>query len=272
MVGREVVFTVTKDEITIGAPVLEITGLSALNDRGLPALRDISLKLHKNEILGVAGVAGNGQKELLEVISGLRHADAGLVILNGEDITNKKALTIMKMGVGHVPDDRIAEGLIPEFSIKENLILGQQRSKSFRKGLFLDTKAMEENAEKCVSDFEIATPSINHITKVLSGGNLQKVILAREFQISSEVLLANQPTRGLDVGVIEYVHKRLLEKRKDGVGIILVSEDLDEIMSLADRIAVICDGEIVNIFNTKEAEIEDIGVSMAGIKVSSNNE
>lgn len=272
MVGREVVFTVTRDEIRIGKPVLEIYGLSALNDRGLPSLNEISLTLHKNEILGVAGVAGNGQKELFEVITGLRHADAGQVFLNGEEITNKKAITIMKMGVGHIPDDRIAEGLIPEFSIKENLILGQQCSKKFRKGLFLNTKAMEENADKCIREFEIATPSADYITKLLSGGNLQKVILAREFQISSEVLLANQPTRGLDVGVIEYVHERLLEKRRQGAGIILVSEDLDEIMSLSDRIAVICDGIIVNIFDAKDAKIEDIGVCMAGIKVSCSDE
>lgn len=272
MVGREVVFTVIKDEISIGKPILEISGLSALNDRGLPALREVSLNLHKNEILGVAGVAGNGQKELFEVIAGLRNANSGKVILNGEEITNIDADTIMKKGVGHIPDDRIAEGLIPEFSISENLILGQQRSKKFKKGLFLNTVVMEENAEKCISDFEIATPSSGHITKLLSGGNLQKVILAREFQISSKVLLANQPTRGLDVGVIEYVHKRLLEKRREGIGIILVSEDLDELFSLSDRIAVIYDGRIVDIFDAENAKIGDIGICMAGMKVSCNDE
>ncbi len=266
MVGREVLFRVEREDIPPGEAVLEVRNLHALNDRGQAALRGISFTLHRNEILGLAGVAGNGQRELFETLSGVRKATRGQVVLRGEDITNRSPRYIMRRGVGHVPEDRIRAGVIPEFSVAENLVLGQQRNAIFRNGPFLDFKQIREFAGTCISTFEIATPSLEHPVQFLSGGNLQKVILARELQQCPQVLLANQPTRGLDVGVTEYVRKRLLEKRAEGVGILLSSEDLDDIFNLSDRIAVIFGGQIMGIFNTREADLATIGLMMAGAK------
>jgi len=266
MVGRDVLFRIQKEEVEIGEPVLEARDLRALNDRGQEALRGISFTLHRNEILGLAGVAGNGQKELFETLAGVREVTSGRVFLEGEDVTGRSPRYIMYRGVGHIPEDRLHEGLVPDFSVAENLILGQQRSAIYRKGPFLAFDRIRKFARNSVSYFEIATPSIDHATKFLSGGNLQKIILARELWECPQALLANQPTRGLDVGVIEYVRKRLLEKRDEGVGILLASEDLDEILNISDRIAVIFQGQIMAIFDTHEADLEKIGLLMAGVK------
>lgn len=266
MVGREVVFRVNKDKITTGEPILHIQGLTAKNDMGLEALHGIDLTLHRSEILGIAGVAGNGQKELFEVLVGVRKATAGGISINGKDIFNKNPRFISREGVGHIPDDRIGAGLISDFSVQENLILGLEENSPFKKGLFLDRKSIKKYAEECISQYDIVTPSMNQRTSYLSGGNLQKVILARELRQSLKVLIANQPSRGLDVGVIEYVHKELLEMRRNGIGILLISEDLDEIFNLADRIAVIFKGKILKVFDAPEADIESIGLLMAGIE------
>lgn len=271
MVGRDVLFRVEKDGVKIGEPVLEARNLSALNNRGQEAIKGISFTLHRNEILGLAGVAGNGQKELFEVLAGVRKAESGQVFLEGEDITGKSPRYIMSRGVGHVPEDRIQEGLVPDFSVAENLILGQQRSEIYRRGPFLNFERIRKFARTSVSYFEIVTPSIEHATKYLSGGNLQKIILARELWDCPQVLLANQPTRGLDVGVIEYVRKRLIEKRDEGVGILLASEDLDELLNVSDRIAVMFKGQIMGIFDAKNADLERIGLLMAGVKETDHN-
>ncbi len=265
MVGRDVIFQVTKDEIPRGEPILEVKELRALNDMGLEALNGLSFTLHRNEILGLAGVAGNGQRELFEVLIGVRSAQGGQVLVSGENFTNQSPGLIMSGGISHIPGDRLKDGLVLDLTVAENLILGQQWNPPFRKGLLLNKKKIEEFAQSCVSEFEIATPSIDQKAKFLSGGNLQKVILARELWVNPQVLLANQPTRGLDVGVIEYVHGRLIEKRKEGVGILLASEDLDELFNLSDRIAVIFKGQIVDIIDTDKARIEEIGLLMAGI-------
>ncbi len=266
MVGRDVIFRVKKDEIEIGKPVLEARDLRAQNDRGQEALQGVSFTLHRNEILGLAGVAENGQKELFEVWTGVRKLESGQVFLENEDITGKSPRYIMSRGVGHIPEDRLHEGLVPDFSVAENLILGQQRSKIYRRGPFLAFDRIRKFARTSVSYFEIATPSIDHATKYLSGGNLQKIILARELWECPQVLLANQPTRGLDVGVIEYVRKRLLEKRDEGVGILLASEDLDELLNICDRVAVIFKGQILELFKAQDANLERIGLLMAGVK------
>jgi simple sugar transport system ATP-binding protein len=266
MVGRDVIFQVEPEEISKGEPVLEIRDLHTLDDMGLEALRGVSFKLHRNEILGLAGVAGNGQKELFEVLIGVRKAESGQVIAEGENITNQTPSYVMSKGIGHIPANRIQDGLIPDLTVAENLVLGQQRNRQYLRGSLLDQEAINKFAEKSVSEYSIITPSVDHLTKFLSGGNLQKVILARELWICPQALLANQPTRGLDVGVIEYVHGRLLEKRKEGVGILLASEDLDELLNLSDRIAVIFKGQIVGIFDRADADIEEIGLLMAGIQ------
>ena len=265
MVGREVIFRVNKDKVIAGDPILQINELVTKNDMGLEALHGINLTLHQSEILSIAGVAGNGQKELFEVLVGVRKALAGKVIINNDDITNNSPRTISNEGISHIPDDRIGAGLISDFSVAENLILGLEENPPYRKGLFLDKNYIKKFAGECISQFDIVTPSMNQKTSYLSGGNLQKVILARELRQSPRVLIANQPSRGLDVGVIEYVHKQILAMRRDGVGILLISEDLDEIFNLSDRIAVMFKGNILKIFDADEADIESIGLLMAGV-------
>lgn len=265
MVGREVVFRIERDNIELGRPVLEVRELRALNDMGQEALHGIDLRIHEHEILGIAGVAGNGQRELFEVLVGVRRAQAGQVLLGGEDITNISPQQIMAKGISHIPEDRIRMGLIPNFTVAENLILGNQRLPPYRRGLNINTRYVREFAHTCVESYEIATPSIDQKTKYLSGGNLQKVILARELRHIPRVLLANQPSRGLDVGVIEYVHCRLLEMRRSGAAILLFSEDLDEILSLSDRIMVLFKGQNMGTFQAEEARVDTIGLLMAGI-------
>jgi len=266
MVGRDVVLQIDKRELPIGDPILEVSNLRALNDRAQEALKGLTLKLHKNEILGIAGVAGNGQRELFEVLIGVRKAESGQVHFEGENITNRSPSLIKRRGIAQVPDDRINEGLIMEFTVSENLILGQQRQEQYRKGPFLNQGRIKSAAVKMISAFDIATPSSNHKTKFLSGGNLQKVILARELEQNPKCLIANQPTRGLDVGVIEYVQQQLLKKRDEGVGILLISEDLDEIFALSNRIAVIFKGQIMDVVATGDANLEQVGLLMAGVK------
>ena len=266
MVGREVIFTIERDSPPGTETVLEVRNLHAMGDRGQETLRGVSFVLRRGEILGLAGVSGNGQKELFEVIAGVRSATAGKVYLQGEEITNRSAADIMQRGVGHVPEDRLREGLVPDFSVEENLLLGQQRSKPFRRGPLLDFAQVTKFARTAISTFEIKASSPRQITRFLSGGNIQKVILARELTLCPQCLLANQPTRGLDVGVVEYVHRRLLEKRAEGVGILLSSEDLEETLGLCDRVLVIFRGEIMGEFAAADAKLERIGLLMAGCK------
>jgi general nucleoside transport system ATP-binding protein len=265
MVGRKVVFRVHKDEVKRGDPVLQIKDLMAKSDMGLDALHGINLVIHQSEILSIAGVAGNGQKELFEALIGVRKASAGEVIIAGKNIVNNSPRKIANEGISHIPDDRIGAGLIADFSVEENLILGLEENPPYRKGLFLDKSHIKKFAEESIAQYDIVTPSMKQRTSYLSGGNLQKVILARELRQSLKVLIANQPSRGLDVGVIEYVHKQLLEMRRNGVGILLISEDLDEIFTLSDRIAVMFKGKILKIFDAHEADLESIGLLMAGI-------
>jgi len=265
MVGRDVVLQITKKRVPIGEPFFELVNLSAANDRGQEGLRGASFKLHKGEILGFAGVAGNGQKELFEVLAGVRKIQAGEILFNGKSIKNQSPAEIRKRGVAHIPDDRINEGLIMDFTVAENLILGSQRDLENRKGIFLNRNQILINARNLIQLFSIVPPTPTTQTKHLSGGNLQKVILARELNRKLECVIANQPTRGLDVGVIEYIHKRLLDLRKEHVGILLFSEDLDELFALSDRIAVMYCGKIIRIFNTLETNMEEIGLCMAGI-------
>ncbi len=266
MVGRDVVFRVKREQIDRGKPVLEIKGVQACNDIGLECVRGIDLYLHQSEIVGVAGVAGNGQKELFEVLIGMRQLESGQVMLNGDNITGKSVGHIQSMGMAHVPSDRIKEGLVMDFTIAENMILGREWNEPFRKGTQLNNKAIRSFANEGLEDYEIAAPSIDHVTGNLSGGNLQKVVLAREIGSSPKVLIASQPTRGLDVGVIEYVHNQFLKLRGEGVGILLFSEDLDEILTLSDHIAVVFQGEILGIFDAADADIDKIGLLMAGVK------
>jgi general nucleoside transport system ATP-binding protein len=265
MVGRDVVFKIAKENIAAGEPLLEASELTASNDQGQPALCGVTFTLHKNEILGIAGIAGNGQRELFELMSGVRALESGEILFNGKSIANLSPTQIKTKGIAHIPDDRISEGLIMDFSIEDNLILGRQRDRDYRKGIFLDRNHIHKSAIDLIDSFNITPSSPTNRTRNLSGGNLQKVILARELNRDIQCLVANQPTRGLDVGVIEYIHRRILELRALGVGILLFSEDLDELLSLSDRIAVMFCGKIVGLFETPDASLEEIGLCMAGI-------
>jgi ABC-type uncharacterized transport system ATPase subunit len=264
MVGREVLFRLEKTPSELGETVLEINNLRANSDMGQLALDDVSLDLKEGEILGIAGVAGNGQKELMEALIGVRKVEGGSIVIDGQDINGLTPREIFDLGVGHIPSDRIKQGSISTFSVSENIILGNEWKTSSGSGLILNEKYIRDLAEQGIKDFDINTPSAEHQARFLSGGNLQKVILAREFSTCPVLLLADQPCRGLDVGVIEYVHTQLLKLRSEGVGVLLVSEDLDEIFNIADRIAVIFKGKIVSVMPTQEAKREQIGLLMAG--------
>ena len=264
MVGREVSLTIDKPAADFGDAVLEVSGLSARDDRGHAALRDVTFSVRQGEILGIAGVAGNGQKELFETIIGVRDSSAGTIRLGGTDVTHSDPQMMLANGVGHIPDDRFAAGLIGEFTIAENLVLGSHRDARFAARSFLNFDAIASFGKQSIDDFEIVAPSHQTVVDTLSGGNAQKVIVAREFEQSTKCILANQPSRGLDVGVIQYVHERLLEKRSAGFGILLASEELEELFNLADRIAVMFKGEIRSILPVGETNIEEVGLLMAG--------
>lgn len=264
MVGRKVNLNVEKKDAKIGESVLQVKGVKAMDNRGLEAVKGISFEVRSGEILGIAGVDGNGQNELVQTITGLRKATEGELIINNEDITNKSPKEIIEAGVGYIPEDRHNRGLILSFSLSENAILGDHRNKVFKKKLGLDYKKIREYTKKLIREFDVRTPSERVYAKALSGGNQQKLIIAREFDREPSLLVASQPTRGLDVGAIEYVHKRLLEQRDKGKGILLVSLELDEILSLSDRIAVMYDGGIVGIVDAKDATEIQLGIMMAG--------
>ena len=264
MVGREVIFRLSKAQAKIGEPVLEVENLSTLNDRKMLALRNVSFTVREGEILGIAGVSGNGQRELAEVLVGLRRATSGRMLIGGRDVTAATPKEIVDMNVGFIPEDRVGVGLVMGLPILNNVIMKNYRDIS--KGLLLDYSMASDYAGKLIKEFDIKTPNMRYPTKTLSGGNLQKLILARELARGPRLLIAAQPTRGLDVGATEYIRSTVLEQRSLGRAILLISEDLDEILSLSDRIAVMYEGEIVGIVPAEGANIEEIGLMMAGSK------
>jgi ABC-type uncharacterized transport system ATPase subunit len=266
MVGREVVFTLDKEPITPGPVVLSIENVSAENDRGLPALRGLSLQIHAGEIVGVAAVAGNGQTELAQVITGMRRCTGGRVVACDEVVSNNPPRRAIERGVSHVPEDRAGMGSSPSLSVADNLIMKTYRQPPVASGWVLNRPIIRQNAEKLKHDYDIATPSIETEARLLSGGNLQKMILAREMSCSPKIMVAAQPTRGLDVGAIEAVHHLLLQEREQGAAILLISEELDEIMSLSDRIVVMYEGQIMGEMNAAEADLDKTGLMMAGTR------
>jgi len=243
--------------------VLEVIDLHALNDKGLPALKGISFTVRKGEIFGIAGVAGNGQRELAEVITGLRKATKGRILINGKDITNKPPLAIINEGIAYIPDDRAGIALAPDLGVSENLIMKSYRSRQISSKIFLRRDAIKRITSKLVSDYGIVTPSLSTSVKFLSGGNQQRLVLAREMSMAPSLLIAYDPTRGLDIAATEFIRKKLLEER-GRTAVLLISEDLEEIMELSDRIAVLYEGEIMGIVPAEKANIEEIGLMMAG--------
>ena len=265
MVGRDVLEHITKESREPGAVVLSVQGVSAENDKGLPALRDFSLDVRSGEIVGLAGVAGNGQSELAEVITGLRQCH-GRVEVNGRDVANRPAIEAIRGGVAHVPEDRHGVGSAPSLSIADNLMMKSYRAAPVSRGLLIDTAVARHNAETLRDAYSISMPSIEAEARLLSGGNLQRLILAREIASGPRLMVAVQPTRGLDIGAIENVHRLLLDQRQGGTAILLISEDLDEILALADRVAVIYEGQLFGIVDAAGADVQEIGLMMTGTR------
>jgi ABC-type uncharacterized transport system ATPase subunit len=263
MVGRDVNLTVNKESGTPGDDVLQIRNLVVRDDRGLAVVNGVTLDVRAGEIMALAGVQGNGQTELVEALAGMRRVESGTITLNGRDVTNKKPREMLDEGLGHVPEDRQRNGLVLSMSVADNLVLNTPRRTPFARRGSRNLAAVDENAKKQVNDFDIRATSIREPVSALSGGNQQKVIVARELSRPLEFLVASQPTRGLDVGSIEYVHRQIVNQRNEGLGVLIVSSELDEVFALGDRIAVMHEGRITGIVDPSTSR-ETVGLLMAG--------
>ena len=267
MVGREVSFKVDKDPGKPGDVVLDIKNLTVLNSRKYEALKNFSINVRKGEIVGLAGVEGNGQTELVEAVTGLRDIVSGEITLHGNDITHLSRRKRNELGIAHIPEDRQKHGLVLEFTVGENLILKSYYQEPLSKNGFLNQEKIKEHTERIVEVFDVRSgQGIYSLAGGLSGGNQQKAIVGREIDMDPDLLIAVQPTRGLDVGAIEYIHKRLVEQRDNGKAVLLVSLELDEIFNLSDRIVVINSGEMIDVVKTEDTNEDEVGLMMAGIK------
>ena len=265
MVGREVILTVQKKPAQPGEEILQVHDLRVRDIRNLEAVSGVSFSVRAGEVLGIAGVQGNGQTELAEALTGLRHIESGRFSMGGTDLTGKPPRVITETGLGHIPEDRQRHGLVLSYSIADNMVLCDYYRPPFGKRGIIQQKELDENARKLVKEFDVRTPSPFTAAGKLSGGNQQKVIVARELSREVKLVIASQPTRGLDVGSIEYIHKEIIIMRDRGVAVLLVSAELDEILSLSDRIAVMYRGQIVETLDRKDATREQLGLLMAGV-------
>jgi simple sugar transport system ATP-binding protein len=266
MVGREVLLSVPKLPKEPGELRLQVKELWVRDDRGLPAVRGVSFDIRAGEILGFAGVAGNGQKELEEALRGLRPVEKGRILMDGQDITQARPADIIGLKVAHVPSDRYSQGMLDDASVAENLVLENFWRKPFTQNFMLNPKTIMAAARRLIEQYDVRTPSIMTRAGKLSGGNAQKMVLAREISLQPRFLLAAQPTRGLDISAIEYVHRTLLQQREQDVAILLISTELDEIFALSDRIAVIYEGQIMDIVPGGVQAMREVGFMMAGVK------
>jgi len=266
MVGREVGFAADRGAVKRGDVRLQLVDIACGSDRGTPGLRHIDLELHSGEIVGVAGVSGNGQGELAEIITGLRRVESGKALLEGQDVTALSPGERTDRMLAYIPEERMRDGMIREFTVAENLILREHHRQPFSRSGFLDLGYISRHADSLIERFQVKTPSRDTPAKSLSGGNIQKVVLARELSRQPRTIVAAQPTRGLDIGATEYVRGQLLDQRRGGAAILLISEDLDEILALSDRIAVIFEGRIMDIVARAEATPERLGLLMAGVR------
>ena len=264
MVGREVLLRIDKTPARPGVPVLEAEEIHLESDTGRGSLDGLSITVGSGEIVGVAGVSGNGQNALFDAVVGVSHPSSGTIRISGQDTTESSPKRVAALGVATVPADRITQGLLMDFSVKENLVLGNHRSRQFARSGVLNRTRIDDFAAESIESFEIKTPSSSQTTRTLSGGNLQKIIMARELSGMPSLIVAHQPTRGLDIAASEYVRRRLVQERDRGAGVLLMSEDLDEIFQLSDRIAVIFDGRIVAVTEPDATSLEEIGMHMAG--------
>jgi simple sugar transport system ATP-binding protein len=266
MVGRQVILQYDRPPLKLGPPRLKVENLWVRSDRQSYALKGISFELRSGEILGLAGVSGNGQRELAQALAGLRPVKEGKIILDGKDVTHASPTERLLAGQSYIPEERMKEGAIRDFSVADNYILQDHSHKPFARFTFMNFRAIREAAQKAVDCYAVKTPSIHTPIKNLSGGNIQKLILARELSRTPKVLVASQPTRGVDIGASEYIHQRLLQQRAEGAATLLISEDLDEIRALSDRIAVIYEGQIVGMVDAQAATTQQLGLMMAGVK------
>lgn len=264
MVGRQVLLQVEKGEAKPGKPILQIKDLQVNDARGHLAVKGFSLEVNAGEILGVAGVEGNGQRELVEALTGLRPIAGGQILLEGQDISHASPRQITTLGVAHIPEDREKHGLVMAYSVADNMVLNRYFEPPFARGWLMDQDKIVENGQKLVTQYDVRTPGVFTPASSLSGGNKQKVIVAREFSHPTKLLVAAQPTRGIDVGSIEFIHKQIIAQRDQGVAVLLVSAELDEVLSLADRVAVLFGGRIVKQLPIEEATRERVGLLMAG--------
>lgn len=266
MVGRHVNFKVDKKESTPGEVVLKIDSVSAKSNRKVLGLKEFSLEVRKGEIVGIAGVEGNGQSELIESITGLRKVESGNILLNGEEITNIPIRQRIEKGVGHIPEDRQKRGLVLDYTLENNMVIEVYNKQPFSKYGLLNMPAIRKYAAKILENFDVRSgEGAVSIARTLSGGNQQKAIIGRELELDPDLLIAVQPTRGLDVGSIEYIHKRLIEHRDNGKAVLLVSLELDEVLQLSDRIAIINNGELVGTVKASETNENEVGLMMAGV-------
>ncbi len=266
MVGRDVILEVEKAAAAPGDEILNIVNLQVHDDRGLPAVEGVNLGLQRGEILGIAGVQGNGQTELVEALTGMRSVDDGRFYIKGQDMTGASPRRVTEQGVGHVPEDRQRDGMVAGFTVMHNLVLCTYYRDDFSNTIVVDDRAIADNARQLVEEYDVRPPIINNPVGGLSGGNQQKVIVAREFSRGVDLLIASQPTRGLDVGSIEFIHKQIIRMRDEGAGILLVSSELDEVLSLSDRVAVMFEGQIIDILPIEEADKDTVGLRMAGVR------
>ncbi len=267
MVGRDVIFRMERTEVEKGEPILQVENLSALNDKDFRALDGVSFSIHEGEIFGIAGVSGNGQHELAEVLAGLRRAEEGKVLLEGKEITHASSLTRWQMGIGYIPSERVDVGSIGDFSLVENVTMNLHFDQEYTRRGIVDYGRIRKLTQELISEYDVATPSPDIKAKSLSGGNLQKLILARVLSRRPRLVIANLPTQGLDVGATEFVRNKLMEAKREKAGVLLISEDLDEILSLSDWVAPIYEGKFMGIVPGEEAKRENVGAMMAGLRL-----
>ncbi|MCM3087445.1 ABC transporter ATP-binding protein [Bhargavaea ginsengi] len=264
MVGRQVTFKTEKGPASPTDEVLQINGLTVEDARGVAKVKNLNLSIRKGEIVGIAGIDGNGQSELIEAITGLRKSKSGKIMINGKDITNRKPREITKSGIGHIPQDRHKHGLVLDFPIGHNIAIQTYYRPPYSKGGIMDYAAIEKKAEEIIEQYDVRTQGPHEPARALSGGNQQKAIIGREVERNPDLLIAALPTRGLDVGAIEFIHRRLIEQRDSGKAVLLISFELDEVMNVSDRIAVIYDGSIIDTVLPSETDEQQLGLLMAG--------
>lgn len=272
MVGREVSFKVEKLDRKPGEVILQVKNLSVLNNRKVLGLKDCSLDVRSGEILGIAGVEGNGQTELVEAITGLRRVESGQILLKGQEITHLPIRQRIESGIAHIPEDRQKRGLVLDYTLEENMVVEVYDRVPFSKNGLLNREVIRDYSDKIMKNFDVRSgEGAESLARTLSGGNQQKAIVGREIELNPDLLIAVQPTRGLDVGSIEYIHKRLVEQRDSGKAVLLVSLELDEILNVSDRIAIVSNGELIGIVNAAETNENEVGLMMAGVRKGENN-